>query len=725
MSQRARTSKKTPIRRQQASTRRPKSRPLGERAKESLPAELYVRETIQAREGTKLLTVINLDAMARGWTAAWADPDTRTVTDWGGEEVRMPGSAMKSDDDDHYSPMASPWNAEPLNHCHIDSPVRRIIYIKPIQCGGSAAGEVAICYWLVKTPGGDIAYYWESDQKAGDKWDQRFKKILDATPAVAALLPTDKSKNKNGAIILPHLNFNMLGVVSKGNTASTSIQREVLEEVHCWPAGKLAGATGRTTAYEDKSHTIFVISNASMDDDQLHRALKASTNQKWEVKCPGCGLYHAMRFDWEKKRPELGGLRGDVEKCRLRNGDIDWNKFEPTIRYQMPCGAIVPNDKKARASLSDGARYSAPTNPGAHLSNRGYTLEGVAVHHISWRLLFEEYFAALQALRYSGDMEPYKRFVQERKCVFFSPKDIPGTQRIELSSRRKEIAESPAEARRIMFVDFQHGKSRRGQSSHYWAVIRDYWLEGRRQVSRLIWAGKIHTEAEIEELREAHNVDPRFVGMDCGHEQTLILKMCARFGFAAFKGVGAETGERKSFVHYEEDARGNRMKVSRIYSEGELMNAFQGDPHGLQRTNAYVTVFKFCKQSLRDRFEWTLTAGEADFNIPEAIPGGVWNSPGEAIYPDRPDQSITDIYRAHLEAEGKIPKGHLMVWDDFGRDIDIKACELGCNLQAEIMGIVGAPPEAAKENADEIQEEEGDRLKVRAARAHGQHAVEE
>jgi hypothetical protein len=648
-----------------------------------------------------------LDAAALAWIEGWSDPDTRTVTQFGAQEVRMPGSARKrSIDDDFYNPEASPWNEAPLNHCHLDSNVRRIIYVAPIQCGKSAAGEVAICYWIVKSPGGDIAYYWETDKKAGNKWDSRFEKILRASRTIGGILPLkDKSKFKNGAIILPHLNFRMLGVTSPDNLASDSYQREVIEEVHRYQdQSALAGAIGRTKAYEDGPHCIFVISTGGIWGDQLHEAQQASTNRHWLVKCPGCRQYHRMRTRWDKQHPELGGLRYDADGCRLPNGEYNYNLLEPTIRYQFPCGfEIHGQDKKARETISaNEPKYSEPTNTGAHLSIEGYTLEGVSIHQISWLQLIQDKHEALQALRYAGDIEPWKRYIQEREAGFFNEKEIPGSQRIILNTDQNQTrdAATPETARRIMGVDKQQGKARKHEVSHLWAVIRDYWLdEDRRLHARLIWEGKLHTQEEVEELRAHYNVDPLFCGEDCGHEQSQVFDACARYGYAAFKGVGDQegSGERKLFPHHETDENGERITVKRIYSAGEMYNAYHGDHEGKQTQNAYVPLFKFCKQSIRDRMQFCLTSGKVDFEIPKTI-----------IDIDGKERPVSEDYFKHMEAEELVPnkRGDALVWKDFGRDVDLKACELICLIQAEMSGFIGPSQEAARVREDEIPEDE-------------------
>src|SRR5204863_3012256 len=135
---------------------------------------------------------------------------------------------------------------------------------------------------------------------------------------------------------------------------------QVNEEIHDadnWIPGRLAQAYGRTAAAFWNS-IILNISNASHKRDQLHQAFLSGTQQEWQVRCPGCAQYHTMRTRWEPERPDLGGLRYDMAESRLEDGEVDYGKLLPTIRYQMPCGYLVRDNIAERRALSLSGKYS-------------------------------------------------------------------------------------------------------------------------------------------------------------------------------------------------------------------------------------------------------------------------------------------------------------------------------------------------------------------------------
>ena len=103
--------------------------------------------------------------------------------------MKLPGSARS----EQFNPDITPWIRQPLD-CLNNGLTRRMTFVKPVQCGGSTVGEVAICYLLAHGTGGDLQYNWENDDKAGERWDKRIEKFLRACPAVMARWPARSSR---------------------------------------------------------------------------------------------------------------------------------------------------------------------------------------------------------------------------------------------------------------------------------------------------------------------------------------------------------------------------------------------------------------------------------------------------------------------------------------------------------------------------------------------------
>ena len=260
---------------------------------------------------------------------------------------------------------------------------RRVTFVKPVQSGGSTAGEGVMCYLLATASGGDVQYNWQNDLKADERWEKRVERILRACQPVMSRWPADKNKARRGLVIFPHnCSLTMQGVLTARNVASDSVRYQINEELHDedgWLPGRLAQATGRLTAYWD--HYQLNISNAGRKGSELHAIYEAGTQQHWEVLCPGCGRYHVMRGEWRDNEAHLGGLRYTSDGCKDDTGRYDYGRLAPTIRYQMPCGHTVPDDVSARRGLALSGRYGAPTNPGAAPGKFQHSSTSEAVSH--------------------------------------------------------------------------------------------------------------------------------------------------------------------------------------------------------------------------------------------------------------------------------------------------------------------------------------------------------
>jgi len=486
---------------------------------------------------------IFLDPTALGWRNGWEPPWTGTFTEWAAEHAVLVGSALSSG---RFDPEETPWVIDVLNDCDPRNGVRYNTFVKPVQSGGSVVGELAILCWLRFAKRGDIQYNWESDEKARERWKKRFEKILLAAREIFDLLPDDPTKFQTCLIILDRLNFTMQGVESDANLASDSIRHQVNEEIHNWEAGKLALAYGRTTAFQAAGFHILNISNASCVGDQLHQAKIAGTDQIWEHRCPGCGEWHAMRTRFDENEAQFGGLRYDSAGCKRADGSYDYNKLAGTVRIQLPCGFIVPNDTKERKKLNSpgNRRYSDPRNTGAHVSERSRTLEAVAVHYIDLLQLIKEKHEALKALRY-GNPEPWMRYLKERECVFWDPEETPLVQSITLETNTKKNRDGlTGRSHRFYALDRQKGSLQKGEFPHWWLLIEDVGMIDGKLKEQVVFEGKIQTDEDVIAILEDHGIkegETRHFGVaDCTWDTEKVQRFCYQHGINAICARGQE-----------------------------------------------------------------------------------------------------------------------------------------------------------------------------------------
>jgi hypothetical protein len=591
---------------------------------------------------------------------------------WAEENVRLPGSARS----ERFDADITPWIKEPLSKIN-DALTRKITLIKPVQAGGSTFGEVSLLYWIAFCRG-FLQYNWEDDNKAATRWESRIEPLLKACKVSARMMDqTERYKIKKCEVSFPtNLFFKMQGVWQPEALDSDSVRYQINEEIHNWKQGHLAKAFNRTSAFW--FYWILNISNASDHSDQLHAAFETGTKQRWTVRCPGCGLYHAMRTKWDEKQPQLGGLRYDAEGCRRDDGSYDYNKLEPTIRFQMPCGYLVRESITERRQLSLSGKYSEPENKGSHISERSYILEAVSVDYIPWMRLIKEKHDALKILRY-GDAEPYRRYTTERECLFWTPEDRPLAGQVVLSSVRLTTGERLGGKRFTPFaLDRQQGSAANDERPHWWLVIRDVMPNGD---SLLVFEGKLLSdEAVVAKLDEFKCVRHHGVA-DSGDDTTHVYGFCLKHGINAVKGGG---GDDKFFRHEAEDGGTTR----RIFSPEKPLHAMIGAAPNYPYVEAFLpdgkTVmvpdireplfWEYSRDGIFDRLAWLRKNPVVKWEVPA---------------------SVSDAYKSHLESweltEEQFGRSNetRSVWKQRRTRDDLWFCEAYIAMLMDQAGVIG------------------------------------
>lgn len=487
-------------------------------------------------------------------------PSTRRPepVSWGEDNFRNPSSSLS----ERFNCSLTPWVRDVIA-CGVDVYTRICTFIKPVQSGGSSAGELLLLYWIMFNHG-LLQYNWSKNGRALDRWKSRVKRLLESSPPVAEKLSNlGRWDAVNCEVDFGNVLFRMQGTYEGDNLDSDTIPLQINEEVHAWEPGKLQKARNRSTAVWN--YKSIDISNAGDKGDQLDEAFQSGTAQHWEVKCPGCGRFHVMRTRWSDTQPELGGLRYDANGCRRPNGSYDYGKLLPTIRYQFPCGFEMPDDVSARRKLSLTGRYGEPTNPGSpkdaagNYAHRSFTLEAVSVDYIPWVQLIQQKHVALRAWKL-GDMKPFQVYCRERECKFVDPMDRPLAKPLEVvKETKKDRSGMISRAARLAQIDFQEGEGR--ELPHWWLSIYD--VDAKANVL-LVFEGKCEDDIDVIDALKRHEVNPICVVVDSSYKaKQRIYDFCLRHGFNALKVDGKERGSsRREYVHKAGDFEGCAMAWS-------------------------------------------------------------------------------------------------------------------------------------------------------------------
>lgn len=419
----------------------------------------------------------------------------------------------------------TPQLVEPIR-AMADDDTRIGTLIKPVQVGGSTAGEIVCAFWAAFS-NGLIQYNWQDDLKAKDRWADRILPVLESCRDIKRTGARFEEMICEARYI--NTTVRVQGVFNESSLDSDTVPLQINEEVHLWKPGFLGKARRRQTQVWNAK--AFDISNASNKDDQLHSSYEDGTMEEWEVLCPSCGQHHEMRFRFNPTKPELGGLRWDSSDCKMENGRFNYNKLERTIRYQFPCGHEIRDIASERRRLK--GRYSKPKNEGAHTSHRSWNFEAVSCDAIRWLSLIQEWHSAIRAQK-NGDSEPVRRFVTERECKFYSDDSRPFQGQIVLNSARKKDRDGlPGRVARLWAADKQRGYKALGQLTHYWLVIRDV-MESCD--SQLVYEGLVQTESDLIAILDDHKCQRRAGVVDASWDTKNVLEFCYRNGLNAVQG---------------------------------------------------------------------------------------------------------------------------------------------------------------------------------------------
>lgn len=596
----------------------------------------------------------------------------QSVCEFGRLHVQLVGSARR----EGFDPDITPWTRTFIE-CSADG-TRTATMVKPVQSGGSAAGEVMVCRRIAMRIGGDIQWNWEDDVKAGKRWEKRLQKILKACGPVSELWPKlntlDRFKAKKCLVLFPHCNLEVQGQFTSDNLDSDTIAFQINEELHNWKPGHLQKADGRLTAVWNGFQGN--ISNASFFGDQFHQKFKSGTQQHWEVLCPHCGHHHEMRTEWDDKRPDLGGLRYNADGCRIGDG-YDYNKLERTIRFQMPCGGQVPDDRAIRRRMSAGGRDGSPKNPGAK-NNRSFTLEAVSVDYIPWMSLIQEKHLALRAL-HLGDPEPWWKYLRERECRFVNKdEDRPVVNTIQINTKiKKNRGGLPGKVARLFALDRQQGRLAAGEFPHWWLVIRDFEIDGN---SLLVWEGKVLTDADAIGILDSHECLRLCGAADTGFDTPHVYQFCLQHGINGIKGDG------RPFFHHKDGGR-------RIFSEEELLCLMANAPRTRDNPAEEPLFWFYSKAGIYQRLHWLRNAA-----------GIRHDAPGD----------VSEDYKKHNSRIEFVTRRHPRTGENIteivfhGERYDLAWCEAAIAMLAEMAGLIGSikpkalqPGQPTPENAHE------------------------
>ena len=273
-----------------------------------------------------------------------------------------------------------------------DPHVRKVVIMSAAQIGKTDAFILnTIGYYMDYAPSPMLVMQPTLDMGQTFSKD-RLAPMLRDTPELKGLVDI-KSRYAGNTILkknFPGGHITIVGANSATGLASRPIKVLLADEVDRYP--KTAGTEGdplslaqkRQTTFWDKK-TVMVSTPVIKDDSRIETEYKLSTQEEWNVPCPGCGHYQPLLWAnvvFDKENPDAE-VRMKCERCGKEFGEYDW-------KAQGIKGRFVAANPQAEA--------------------RGFHLNTLASTFCGWKEIVQKFLVADQQLK-QGNPEGMKVWV--------------------------------------------------------------------------------------------------------------------------------------------------------------------------------------------------------------------------------------------------------------------------------------------------------------------------
>lgn len=238
----------------------------------------------------------------------WAPPPRSSPSDWVSANIMLPESAAASGQLCDMS--KTPWGIEPVN-AMADRRVRRIVMMWAVQLAKTQV-TLNAAGWRIKHDPVPILYCQPAIEDCEEFSKERLGPMLEDSPELAKLVTPDRSRSSSSTIKLKTFRGGFFGVV--GMNAPRGMRRRsagvvICDEVEEYPVNVGGGKNGpkqgdpigiiekRMRTFANRNPKMFVLSTPTIKGESvIEREYLASTMEQWCVPCPSCGEYQPYEF---------------------------------------------------------------------------------------------------------------------------------------------------------------------------------------------------------------------------------------------------------------------------------------------------------------------------------------------------------------------------------------------------------------------------------------------
>lgn len=194
------------------------------------------------------------------------------------------------------------------------SPIRRVVFMKGAQIGGTEAGNNWMGYVIHHAPGPMLAIL-PTVEMAKRNSKQRLEPLIEESDVIRKLVRPARARDSGNTILQKDFQGGVLvltGANSAAGLRSMPVRYLFLDEVDAYP-GDVDGEGDPVALAEARTRTfarrkILIVSTPTIrGTSRIEREYSLSDQRKYMVPCPECGGLQWLKFEqlkWPKGAPE-------------------------------------------------------------------------------------------------------------------------------------------------------------------------------------------------------------------------------------------------------------------------------------------------------------------------------------------------------------------------------------------------------------------------------------
>lgn len=588
-------------------------------------------------------------------------PMKRSVVEWCEENVSVPTGAIQG----QLSMRMAPYGREILERFG-DRKTRSVTLCFASQSSKTTLIILGMLYRLCNNPQ-DAMWVMPNRELANSFSKSRWMKFISECKQAATLLPrTSKNEIDRHLFAFMEQHFSTMflkfvGSNSPANLASFPCGILVMDETDKYGEQTKYEAAALDLA-EERTKTfpfslVVKASTPTMAARMIWPAFEASDQRRFWLPCPRCGEHILLKFMVKSEKHGDCGLRWwhDSEDEVKSNGEWDLAKVKTQAYYKcQECGGEIQDYERPRMLEVGEWR---PGNVQVEDGNYGYHLSSL------YSILSDKTSLgaiAVKWLQSKGVLSGRQNFINSWLAETWDAERAFDQIDITFEDAPETL---PDQVVAILTADVQQ--------NHFWVVVRSFLPPSKEKPygeSWLLYADKVETEEEIEELTKKFHVEQSNVLLDMAHRPNQVGRMCIEHNWRGLWGT-----DTKSFYHRQTTG----VRLERIYSAVQLR-----DPHlGTHLANRTFQRARYIKYS-------TSAALDLVSSLRYATPT-IWHV----------SANVSDRYQRQLNSKVKVMQQNRKTgrWEYFWRDLHTEDhlldCEKMAAIQAVILGLVSVPQE--------------------------------